>query len=136
MLPTERVQGCHTEPLTFPSTKLCRKGFAMLHGFNIALIEKACDRLKENKDATTFVTTKYRDRTLHPYNYSEIDIIFGDNLMSQDFQASCARPFDDIMLTNSMLPANDNDIDVALWLEDTFLTYGDSAPNKNIHQIS
>ena len=153
ILPTERVKGCHVEPLTFASTKLCRKGFAMLHGFSIKQIERACDRLKENIEATGFVTTKYKDQTLHPYNYSEVDIIFGDNLMHQynnsiadkvivnnmihqDFSASCVRPFDDIMLTNAMLPANENDIDVALWLEDTFLTYGDSAPNKNIHQIS
>lgn len=137
ILPVAQVQNCSpgNEPLIFNTTKLCRKGFAMLHGFSVCQIERACNRLKEQWDATSITTKQFKDRTLLPYNFNEVASIFSDNLLNQNVSAGVS-PFNDDMITSALLPANDNDMYVSLWLEDYFMSYGDSAPNQNVHQIS
>ena len=117
----------------FPTRKLCRYCFAFLYKFSVYEIEHACDRLKENEYATEFFRKSFRDNNLHPFNHSEAEIIFSHNLVHETF-SSCDRSYEDEMITNALLPVAD--VDLALWLEDCFLTYGDSAPNRNIKQIS
>ena len=75
------------------------------------------------------------DRTLHPYNYAETELIFSNNLLHEQ-HGLADRTYDDSMVTNAILPLADADVDIALWLEDCFLYYGDSAPNRNIKQLS
>lgn len=120
-----------------PSSKnaICRKCFCLLYGFTKYEVDQACTRLKECWIATGFERERWEDSRLHPYNYGEVEQIFSNNT-NHDTVFTSDQPFDDSMITNSLLPVAEKDIDVALWLEDIFLTYGDHAPNRNIHQIS
>ena len=117
--------------IKYSDNKLCRKCFAFLYNFTVYEIEQACNRLKENWLAESFVRERWEDDHLHPYNYSEVDYIFKANL-DHETAFFADRPYDDSMITDALLPVGENDVDVALWLEDLF----DHAPNKVIHQIS
>ena len=125
-----------SDHIAYGEKSICRKCFAHLHKFTVYEIETACTRLKEDINAYEFIKEKWEDRTLHPYNYSEINKIFEANCDIDDNLYTTGQPFDESMVADAGLPANDNDMNVALWLEDCFLTYGDSAPNRNIHQLS
>lgn len=119
--------------LTFENTQICRPMFLKLYRFNEYELKKASQRLKENPMAESFHKEKFTDNHLHPYNHTECETIFENNLK---WQNDATRNYDDTMISDSMLPVAESDIDVSLWLEDTFLTYGDAAPNRNIHQVS
>ena len=136
LLPSNLVNNnssSYTTSLHFPSTDICRYCFAFLYGFTMHGVKKASQTLKINRDATAFFKKSFRDATLHPYNHAETEIIYSHNLVHEQFNSG-DRPYDDGMISNSLLPLSD--IDLALWLEDCFLTYGDSAPNRNINQVS
>ena len=131
---TYKTDGCTSSssalPLTHDDSRitLCRQCFSVLYGFTVYEIEQACNRLKENYNAKEVFKKSFKDDTNHPYNWSEAQIIFSHNLVHEQ-ATSGSRPFDDSMISDSLLPQSD--IDLSLWLEDTFLTYGDSAPNRN-----
>ena len=127
---------CVSSSLKFESTQICRAMFMKLYRFNDYELKKASERLKENPLADSFLKTKYSDNHLHPYNHTECETIFENNLKYQNNASSSSRNHEDFMISDAILPVAVADIDVSLWLEDTFLTYGDAAPNRNIHQVS
>ena len=120
---------------TFSNRECCRECFAFLYDFTVYEIEIACACLKINPNATSLPPKSYKDKTLHPYVYGESHIIFSHNLAHEQFNSG-DRPFDDNMISNSLLPANDSDINLSLWLEDCFLSYGDSASNRNVSFVA